>query len=106
MIGNSSSGIWEAPSFGLPVVNIGRRQEDRLRAANVIDVGYDLDALSAAIKKASSIEFKATLKGLKNPYVHENTVSLILDALKEFSNAEILLAKKIVDPLRISRSGS
>jgi UDP-hydrolysing UDP-N-acetyl-D-glucosamine 2-epimerase len=106
MIGNSSSGIWEAPSFGLPVVNIGRRQEDRLRAANVIDVGYDLDAIRTAIKKAISIEFKATLKGLKNPYVHENTVSLILDALKEFSNAEILLAKKIVDPLRISRSGS
>ncbi len=106
MIGNSSSGIWEAPSFDLPVINIGRRQEDRLRAANVIDVGYDLDSLSTAIKKAMSAEFRESLKGLKNPYVRENAVSSILDTVKEFGSAEKLLAKKIIDPLRIVRSGS
>ncbi|PYM52461.1 MAG: UDP-N-acetylglucosamine 2-epimerase (hydrolyzing), partial [Candidatus Rokuibacteriota bacterium] len=38
MIGNSSSGLIEAPSFGLPVVNVGSRQRGRLRGANVIDV--------------------------------------------------------------------
>ena len=106
MIGNSSSGIWEAPSFGLPVINIGRRQEDRLRAVNVIDVGYDLDSIRTAIKKAISVEFKESLKGLKNPYIRENTVSSILNTIKEFSSAEKLLAKKIIDPLCTARSGS
>lgn len=52
VVGNSSSGIIEAPSFGVPVVNIGTRQKGRLRAKNVIDVGYDKEEIKAAILTA------------------------------------------------------
>jgi UDP-N-acetylglucosamine 2-epimerase len=52
MVGNSSSGIIEAPSFGLPVVNIGTRQMGRQRAENIIDVDYDNGEIKKAIQKA------------------------------------------------------
>ena len=54
MIGNSSSGILEAPSFRLPVVNIGDRQAGRIRAENVIDVSHSVDEIRAAIRRAIS----------------------------------------------------
>jgi UDP-hydrolysing UDP-N-acetyl-D-glucosamine 2-epimerase len=69
MIGNSSSGIIEAPSFGLPVVNIGSRQEGRQRAENVIDLDYDKEKIKAAIKKALyDKDFKEKVKNCKNHY--------------------------------------
>ena len=68
MIGNSSSGIIEAPSFGLPVVNIGTRQDGRVRGRNVIDVGYDSEAISAGIERALDPQFRAGLEGVPNPY--------------------------------------
>lgn len=52
MVGNSSSGIIEAPSFGLPVVNVGTRQIGRQRAENVIDVPYDKGKIKKAINTA------------------------------------------------------
>ena len=68
MVGNSSSGLIEAPSFRLPVVNIGDRQRGRIRAANVIDVGYSEEEISKGIKKACSNPFRRGLLSLKNPY--------------------------------------
>ncbi|MDW5377023.1 UDP-N-acetylglucosamine 2-epimerase [Halomonas sp. HP20-15] len=68
MIGNSSSGLLEAPSFELPVVNIGTRQEGRLAAVNVISVDNDFEAIRAGIEQALSAAFRESLKGLKNPY--------------------------------------
>ncbi len=68
LIGNSSSGIMEAASFALPVVNVGMRQQGRDRAPNVIDVPADAGAISAAIEKALSREFRKSLKGMVNPY--------------------------------------
>src|SRR5438309_1427907 len=50
MVGNSSSGLIEAPSFALPVVNVGRRQQGRLRGANVIDVGDATDEILAGLE--------------------------------------------------------
>src|SRR3972149_7394400 len=70
MAGNSSSGIIEAPSFGLPVVNIGGRQQGRVRAANVIDAPADGRSIEAAISMALSREFRAEAREVKNPYVH------------------------------------
>jgi UDP-hydrolysing UDP-N-acetyl-D-glucosamine 2-epimerase len=69
MVGNSSSGIIEAPSFELPVVNIGYRQQGRIRAENVIDVlvGKKSNIVNA-INKAMSYEFKESLAKLENPY--------------------------------------
>lgn len=69
IIGNSSSGLIEAPSFELPVVNIGRRQDGRLRAANVIDVPNPKpEALTKALSQAVSPLFRSSLSGLSNPY--------------------------------------
>jgi UDP-N-acetylglucosamine 2-epimerase len=64
MVGNSSSGLLEAPSFALPVVNIGNRQKGRLRARNVIDVEkFDATEIAAAVRQAISPEFKAKAAG-------------------------------------------
>ncbi len=68
MVGNSSSGLTEAPSFRLPVVNVGERQEGRVRARNVIDVPSDCDAIKRGISKALSSRFQTSLRGMRNPY--------------------------------------
>jgi len=68
MIGNSSSGLIEAPSFGLPVVNIGDRQKGRIRAENVIDVGYSTKEIMSGIEAACAAEFKKRVSHVKNPY--------------------------------------
>jgi UDP-N-acetylglucosamine 2-epimerase len=68
MVGNSSSGIIEAPSFGLPVINVGTRQTGRERAANVIDVPLDTEAVRGALAKALDPEFRNRLKGMGSPF--------------------------------------
>ena len=68
LIGNSSSGIMEAASFALPVVNVGTRQQGRERAHNVIDARADSDAIHAAIKRALVPAFRSSLRGMVNPY--------------------------------------
>jgi UDP-hydrolysing UDP-N-acetyl-D-glucosamine 2-epimerase len=69
MVGNSSSGIIEAPSFNLPVINIGLRQEGRVRAKNVIDIHEVQEKkISAAVERALSPAFIKTLKNTANPY--------------------------------------
>lgn len=68
MAGNSSSGLIEAPSFGLPVVNIGSRQEGRDRGANVIDCPGNAEAVIGALKRALDPAFRKSLSGLPNPY--------------------------------------
>jgi UDP-N-acetylglucosamine 2-epimerase len=68
MVGNSSSGLIEAPSMSLPVVNIGARQEGRLRANNVIDVPASAPAIERAVRRALSPGFRRGLRSLANPY--------------------------------------
>jgi len=68
LVGNSSSGIIESPSFGLPVVNIGTRQTGRVRAANVIDVGYPRAEIVAGIQRSVAPEFRTGLPERANPY--------------------------------------
>jgi UDP-hydrolysing UDP-N-acetyl-D-glucosamine 2-epimerase len=68
MVGNSSSGLTEAPSFRLPVVNIGDRQRGRVRAANVIDVPCTEAAILRGIRRAMSPRFQVSLRGMRNPY--------------------------------------
>jgi UDP-N-acetylglucosamine 2-epimerase (non-hydrolysing)/GDP/UDP-N,N'-diacetylbacillosamine 2-epimerase (hydrolysing) len=68
MVGNSSSGIMEAASFALPVVNVGMRQQGRERARNIIDAPADENAISAALAQALDPAFRAGLRGLANPY--------------------------------------
>ncbi len=68
LVGNSSSGIMEAASFALPVVNVGMRQQGRERAANVIDAPADAPAILDAIHRALAPELRAGLREMKNPY--------------------------------------
>ena len=68
MAGNSSSGIMEAASFALPVVNIGMRQQGRERARNIIDVPAETSAILAGIDHALTPEFRGSLAGMTNPY--------------------------------------
>jgi len=96
MIGNSSSGLTEAPSFRLPVVNIGDRQRGRVRAANVIDVPCSRAAIHRGIKRALSERFRASLRDMRNPYhrFHDGRASeRIKDILKSVSLSEDLLKK-------------
>jgi GDP/UDP-N,N'-diacetylbacillosamine 2-epimerase (hydrolysing) len=69
MVGNSSAGIVELPSFKKPFVCIGLRQKDRLRAGNVVDVGYNKGEIAEGINRVlSDKDFREKLKTTKNPY--------------------------------------
>ncbi len=97
MVGNSSSGIIEAPSFRLPVVNIGRRQEGRVRARNVIDVGYTRAEIIEGIRRALSPKFRESLRGLENPYGDGYAGERIANVLSSIPLDEKLLRKKFYD---------
>ncbi len=99
MIGNSSSGLWEAPSFSLPVINIGPRQQGRVHGDNVVNVALEIEEAKAAIAKVSAPEFRKTLTGA-NPYVYPGTLKVILDSIKQPYPKAILLAKHFIDPLQ------
>jgi UDP-hydrolysing UDP-N-acetyl-D-glucosamine 2-epimerase len=81
MIGNSSSGIMEAASYELPVVNVGLRQFGRERAANVLDADPTTDSILEKIAVARSAEFGKSLRGMKNPYGDGHASQRIVDVL-------------------------
>lgn len=96
MVGNSSSGIIEAPSFHLPVVNIGTRQEGRERSTNVINVGYNKNEIIKAIKKAlHGKKFRAKVKKCKNPYGDGKASQRIVKVLSTVGITPKLIQKKI-----------
>jgi len=100
MVGNSSSGIIEAPSFKLPVVNVGERQQGRIRAQNVIDIAECKEhIIFHAIERALSSKFKNFLSGLENPYGKGDSSSKIVAKLKEINLGERLIKKKFCDIL-------
>ncbi|WP_101758455.1 UDP-N-acetylglucosamine 2-epimerase [Oceanicoccus sp. KOV_DT_Chl] len=68
VIGNSSSGLLEVPSFAVPTVNIGDRQKGRVQAASVINCGLSKSSIITGIDKALSREFKESIQGVVNPY--------------------------------------
>jgi GDP/UDP-N,N'-diacetylbacillosamine 2-epimerase (hydrolysing) len=92
LIGNSSSGIHEAASFGIPVINIGNRQKGRLKPKNVIDVKCNSKSI---LKKINFIlknkKFKNSLRNLKNPYGDGKSAVKIIQILKKIN-----LDKKII----------
>lgn len=97
MVGNSSSGLIEAPSFALPVVNVGDRQEGRVRAANVLDVGYGRQQIAAAIARATEPAFRKSLAGLPNPYGDGRAAARIIEVLKTVAIDPRLLKKRFCD---------
>lgn len=97
MVGNSSSGIIEAPSFELPAVNIGTRQQGRVRPANVIDVGYERTEILEGIRMALRPQFRESLQGLINPNRNGCASRKIVKKLKEIEVNDRLVMKRFHD---------
>ncbi len=96
MIGNSSAGIREAPSFNLPVINIGSRQNGRLRAKNVIDVPHSEVEITKAIKFCLHNEdFRESLVNMENPYGNGTASTQIVDILETIVLDRKLIQKEI-----------
>jgi UDP-N-acetylglucosamine 2-epimerase (non-hydrolysing)/GDP/UDP-N,N'-diacetylbacillosamine 2-epimerase (hydrolysing) len=94
VVGNSSSGILEAPSFKTPVVNIGTRQHGRLRANNVVDVGYNKEQIKQAILYVLNDEgFKRALADCRNPYGDGTTAEKVVNIISRMSITPSLLTK-------------
>jgi UDP-hydrolysing UDP-N-acetyl-D-glucosamine 2-epimerase len=95
-LGNSSSGIMETPSFALPAVNVGLRQQGRERAKNIIDAAADPGAISEAVGKAKTSEFRDSLRGMKNPYGDGCASEKIVEILTTVPLSQQLLMKRHV----------
>ena len=83
-LGNSSSGIVEAPAMHIPTVNIGDRQKGRMRAESVIDCPPEREAITAAMKTAMSSDFKAIAANTDSPFGDGHTSEKILSELLRF----------------------
>lgn len=94
MVGNSSSGIIEAASFKLPVVNIGSRQKGRLAAANVIHTGYAKNEILDGIRQACAPKFRQSLEGLTNPYGEGAAAPRMVEALRTVDLKDPALIQK------------
>jgi len=97
MVGNSSSGIIEAASFKLPVVDIGDRQRGRVRGVNVIHADYDSRSVFEAIQVATSKTFHESLADLRNPYGNGQASKQIVDVLRKTPLDRRLLLKRFYD---------
>ncbi|KKT28984.1 UDP-N-acetyl-D-glucosamine 2-epimerase, UDP-hydrolysing [Candidatus Giovannonibacteria bacterium RIFCSPLOWO2_12_FULL_44_25] len=86
MVGNSSSALFEAPSFGLPAVNIGLRQEGRERVANIIDAGHNKASIISAFRRVMSAKFRRKITRIHNPYAQKNADDKIIKILGKWSN--------------------
>jgi UDP-N-acetylglucosamine 2-epimerase (non-hydrolysing)/GDP/UDP-N,N'-diacetylbacillosamine 2-epimerase (hydrolysing) len=93
VVGNSSSGLYEAPSLGVPTVNIGRRQEGRLRASSVIDCPPQAGEISRAIDAAMAMDCAA----VANPYGDGHASEKLVAALKRFDDWPSLVFKTFQD---------
>ena len=96
LLGNSSSGIIEAPSLGLPVINIGPRQRGRIHAQNVIFVDNDKNLIhSAIIKSLTDTDYINSVKAIKNPYGNGHSASKIVEVLRKIKLDDNLVHKNI-----------
>jgi UDP-N-acetylglucosamine 2-epimerase (non-hydrolysing)/GDP/UDP-N,N'-diacetylbacillosamine 2-epimerase (hydrolysing) len=95
LLGNSSSGIMEAASFALPVVNVGLRQYGRERAPNVLDADPDVDSILDKIATAQSAAFRESLHGMTNPYGNGHAADRIVQVLTT-APLEGLLRKRTI----------
>jgi len=98
IIGNSSSGIIEAPSFGVPTINIGDRQRGRLQASSIINCKPTAGDILEAIQLSQTEEFIKNAMNTTNPYGSGNTSESIVETIKEFLYGnKIVLKKKFYD---------
>ena len=97
MVGNSSSGMVEASSFGLPVVNIGLRQGGRIRTPNIIDVGHQTLEILSGIHMATTSRFKAASGQVSSPYGDGHAAERIVKLLKTVALGDGLIIKRFCD---------
>ena len=90
-VGNSSSGIIEVPSFGIPTLNIGDRQKGRLASKSVVNCGTSKDEVIAGLKLCLSEEMQKAAKTYENPYAKPYTANLIYQELKNVELAGLNL---------------
>lgn len=95
--GNSSSGIIEVPSFGIPTINIGDRQKGRVCADSVIHCGNGVEEIERALNQALSVEFRNEIKNVKNPYEGEKTSARIVEIICQELDKGINLKKSFYD---------
>jgi UDP-N-acetylglucosamine 2-epimerase len=96
VIGNSSSGLTEVPTFGKGTVNIGDRQRGRLKAASVIDCEPEREAILAALRQLDSPAFRTNLATVRNPYGEGGASEKIVQVLKDYP-LEFILKKSFND---------
>jgi UDP-hydrolysing UDP-N-acetyl-D-glucosamine 2-epimerase len=97
LVGNSSSGIIEAPSLGIPVVNVGSRQKGRQKGENIIDTGYDSNEIAKAVDRAlHDKDFKRKVKTGNNPYGVGDSGRKIVEILKNIEITPDLLQKRMM----------
>ncbi|NLI92234.1 MAG: UDP-N-acetylglucosamine 2-epimerase (hydrolyzing) [Peptococcaceae bacterium] len=94
VVGNSSSGIIEAPSFNIPTINIGDRQKGRIQAKSVINCDPYHKNISKAIKTVQSETFRANIRNIINPYGNGNVSEKIVLHLKDYFKSEKINIKK------------
>lgn len=97
VLGNSSSGIIEAPSFGIPTINIGERQKGRVCSESVITCSNDAKEIDTALCKGLSSEFRKKTQEISNPYEGINTSDQILMTIKNALQTGINLKKNFYD---------
>ena len=98
VIGNSSSGLVEVPSFHVPTVNIGDRQKGRLQAESVLNCEPQCSAIVEAMEKARSTSFRQELQMISNPYGDGNTTDKIIAAIiDQFDCKKVDLKKTFYD---------
>ena len=90
VVGNSSSGLLEVPSFKIPTVNIGDRQKGRLKAGCVIDCSPIKNQIISAIKRAVSLDFKESCKVIKNPYGEGGASQKIIQTIESIALEDII----------------
>ena len=95
MVGNSSSGVLEAPQFGLPVLNLGSRQQGRDRSRNVIDVNFGVNRIGAELRRALSPEFRQAAAAVVEAGVRPASAR-IAEVLRLAPDRETLLRKRFV----------
>ena len=94
IVGNSSSGIHEAASFGVPTVNVGNRQQGRLKPANVIDTTYQTKQIAVAVQRAIyDSQFRQLASKVVNPYGDGRTAPKIVKVLKRIKLTGIIQKK-------------
>jgi len=93
VLGNSSSGLTEAPSFKIATVDIGDRQKGRIKAESVISCRPEKDSIHEALTKAFSNDFQGKLKEVKNPYGEGGASEKVVEIIKNFDYTNILKKK-------------